>query len=103
MQTFTAGDAVFYPGSLHMRRKSALRHFKHIGADNFKTGLDATETHDTSIEPLPNQRGSIRYPGKFPLLPGILITDDSEFIRPVLKLTFPSGIADRTFDRMVDE
>jgi len=103
MQAFSAGDAVLYTGGLHMGRKSALRHFEHISTDNLQTGLDAAETHHTSIKPLPDQRSSIRYPWEFSDFTRILIVVDSKFVRPVLKLAFPPGIADGTFDRMVDE
>jgi hypothetical protein len=103
MQTFSAGDAVLNTGGLHVGRKSMLRHFEHISPDNFKAGLDTPETHHTSIKPLPDQRSPVRYARRLSFFTRILVMVDSKFIRPVLKLTFSSGIADRAFDRMVDE
>jgi hypothetical protein len=80
-----------------------LRYLQHIGSWNINAGMDATETHHTSVYPLPNQRGSILYGWTFHFLGDELLMVDPKFIDAVLELAFTSGIAYRTVQRMVDQ
>ncbi len=80
-----------------------LRHFQDVCAGYFQTGLDAAKTHDTSIKPLPDERGSVGDLGEFSLFRSIFVFLDPELVSAVLELAFSSGVADRTFQRMVDQ
>jgi hypothetical protein len=86
-----------------MRRKTMLSDFEDIRSWHIHTGLDAAQTHHTSIKPLPDQRGSVRERRKFPFLRRILVLLDSEFIGSILELALSPGIAHRTVQGMVDE
>jgi len=44
---------------LHKREKPVLCHLEHISSGDVDAGLDATEAHDTSVKPLPDERRSI--------------------------------------------
>jgi hypothetical protein len=103
METFSAGDAVLFSGGFHRRKKPMLCDLKHISSRDVDAGLDTTETHDTSVKPLPDQRRSIFHTGNLSLLRRELILLDSKFIGAVLKLTLSSRIADRTIQGMVDQ
>jgi hypothetical protein len=95
MEAFSTRDTIFFSNSLHMGGKTTLRHLEDIRPRYIHTGLNAAETHYTSIKPLPDQRGSIRDGGEFPLLWRILIFFDPEFVSSVLELAFSSSITDR--------
>jgi hypothetical protein len=103
MEAFSAGDTILFSNCFHMGGEPVFFDLEHICPGNVETGLDASQTHDTSIKPLPNQRGSIGSGGNFPLLGRKFVLFDSKFIGAILKLAFSSGIADRTVKRMVDE
>jgi len=103
METFSAGDAVLSSGGFHKGEKPMLCDLEHISSWDVDAGLDTTEAHDTSVKPLPDQRGSIFDTGNLPLLRRELILFDSKFIGPVLKLTLSAGITDWTIQGMVDQ
>jgi hypothetical protein len=103
MKAFSAGDTIFFPNGLHMRRKPMLCHFEDIGSRHIHACLNTAEAHDTPIKPLLDQRGSIRKGGKFSFLWKILIFFDPKFVSAVLKLAFSSSITDRAIQRMVDQ
>ena len=96
MEAFPTGDTVFFPNRFHMGGKTVLCHLKDIRSGYIHTGLNAAETHHTSIKPLPDQGGSIGDRGKLSCLRGILVFLDTEFIGSILELAFSAGIADRT-------
>jgi hypothetical protein len=103
MEALPAGDAVLLPNRLHMGGIPMLGHLKNITPWNINAGLDTTKTHDTSIGPLTNQRSSIFKRWPFHFFGEELLMVDSKFIGTVLELTFSSGIADGTVQRMVDQ
>ncbi len=80
-----------------------FRHLQDVCAWYFQAGLDAAKTHDTSIKPLPDERGSVGNLGKFSLFRSIFVFLDPELVSAVLELAFSPGITDRTFQRMVDQ
>src|SRR5512139_586642 len=101
MEAFSAGDAILFSNSLHMGDEAMFRHFKDICAGHIHAGLDAAETHDAPIKPLPDQGGSIRNGRKLSFLWRKLVLFDPKFIGAVLELAFSSRIADRAVQRMV--
>jgi hypothetical protein len=86
-----------------MGGETAFFHLEHICSRNIDAGLNASQTHDTSIKPLPDERRPIGSGWNFPLLGRKLVLFDSKFIGAVLKLAFSSSIAHRTVKGMVDE
>jgi hypothetical protein len=78
-------------------------HLEDICPWHIEAGLDATEAHDTSIHPLPNQRSAIFYRWSFYFFGDELYMVNPKFIGAVLELTFSSCIADRTVQGMVDQ
>jgi hypothetical protein len=103
VEALSTGDTIFFSKGLHVRRKTMLCHLKDIRPRHIHASLDAAQTHDTSIKPLPDQRGSIGDGGELSLFWRILVLFDPEFIGTVLELTFSSSIADRAVQRMVDQ
>jgi hypothetical protein len=95
MEAFPAGDTVFFPSGFHVGGKTMLCHIENICSWHIHTGLNAAETHHTSIEPLPDQGGSIRDRRKFSFLRRILVFLDPEFIGSILELALSPGIAHR--------
>jgi hypothetical protein len=96
MEAFPTGDAVFFPSGFHMGGKTMLSHLENIRSWHIHAGLNAAETHHTSIKPLPDQRGSVGDRRKFSFLRRILVFLDPEFMGSILELTLSSGIAHRT-------
>jgi hypothetical protein len=86
-----------------MGDEAMLCYLEDIRPWNIQTGMDASETHYASIKPLSDQRGPIRNGGKLSFFRRILVLFNTEFIGAVLKLTFSSGITDRTVQRMIDQ
>jgi hypothetical protein len=82
---------------------SMLCHLQNIGSWNINACLDTTETHDTSIWPLMNQRSSIFKGWTFYFFGDKLLMVDPKFIGAVLELAFSSSIAHGTVQRMVDQ
>ena len=80
-----------------------LCNLEDVGPGDIDAGLNAAKTHDASVKPLVNQGGSIRSGWSLPLFRRKLVALDSKFIRPVLELTFPSRITNRTVQRVVDQ
>jgi hypothetical protein len=80
-----------------------LRHLEHIGSWNVDAGVDASQTHHTSIEPLLDQRGSIVWMGPIHFFWRKIVSINSKLIDTILKLTLASGIADRTVERVIDQ
>jgi hypothetical protein len=103
METFPTGDTIFFSSGLHMRDESMVFYLEDIRPRHIEAGLDASKTHDTSIKPLLDQRGSIGDGRKLPFLGRKFILLNSEFISSILELTFASCIADRAVQRMVDQ
>jgi hypothetical protein len=103
VEAFSTGDTIFFSNGLHMGDEAMFCHLEDICPWDIEAGLDATEAHDTSIKPLPDQRGSIGDGRKFSFFRGKFILFDPEFIGTVLELTFSSRIADRAVQRMIDE
>jgi hypothetical protein len=103
MEAFSAGDTIFFSNGLHMGDETMFCHLEDIRSWHIDTGLDAAETHDTSIKPLPDQGSPIRDGGKLSFLWRKLVLFDPEFIGAVLELAFSSRIADGTIQRMVDQ
>jgi hypothetical protein len=103
METFSTGDAVLFSNGLNMGRISTVHHIEHIGSWNIDAGLNTAKTHDTSIRPLPNQRGSVFKSWPFNFFGDELLMVNPKFIGSVLELTFSSGIADRTVQRVIDQ
>jgi hypothetical protein len=103
MEAFSTRDAVLFPNGLHMGGKTMLCHLEDIGSWHIHTGLDAAETHDTSIWPLMNQRSSIFKGWTFYFFGDKLLMVDPKFIGAVLELAFSSSIAHGTVQRMVDQ
>jgi hypothetical protein len=96
MEAFPAGDAVFFPSGFHMGGKTMLSHLENIRSWHIQAGLNAAETHHTSIKPLSDQRGSIRDGRKFSFLRRIFVFLDPEFVGSILELALSPGIANRT-------
>jgi len=96
MEAFPTGNAVFFPGGFHMGGKTMLGHLENIRSWHIHAGLNAAETHHTSIKPLPDQRGSVRDRRKFSFLRRIFVFLDPEFIGSILELALSPGIAHRT-------
>jgi hypothetical protein len=96
MEAFSTRDTIFFSNSLHMGGKTTLRHLEDIRPRYIHTGLNAAETHYTSIKPLPDQRGSVADRRKFSFLRRILVFLDPEFIGSILELALSPGIANRT-------
>jgi len=103
METFSAGDAVLFADGFHKREKPVFCDLEHISSGDVDTGLDTAKTHDTSIRPLPNQRGSVFKSWPFNFFGDELLMVNPKFIGSVLELTFSSGIADRTVQRVIDQ
>jgi hypothetical protein len=103
MEAFSAGDTILFSNRFHMGDEAMLCYLEDIRSRHIETGLNTTQTHDTSIEPLSNQRGSIGDGRKFSFLWRKLILFDPKFIRAVLELTLSSGIAYGAIQRMVDQ
>jgi hypothetical protein len=103
MEAFSAGDTIFFSNGLHMGREAMFRHLEDVRSWHIHTGLDAAETHHTSIKPLLDQGGSIGDGGKLSFLWRKLILFYSEFIGAILELAFSSRITDRTVQRMIDQ
>jgi len=103
VEAFSAGDTILFSNSLHMGDEAMLRHLKDICSGHIHARLDAAETHDAAIKPLPDQGGSIRNRRELSFLWRKLVLFDPEFIGAVLELAFSSRIADRTVQRMVNQ
>jgi hypothetical protein len=103
MEAFSTGDTIFFPNGPHIRGKTMLCHLKHIRSWHIHAGLDAAETHHTSIKPLPDQRSSIGDGGKLSFFWRILVLFNPEFIGAVLKLAFSSCITYGAIQRMIDQ
>jgi len=103
VEAFPTRDAVLFSNRLHKGREAMFRYFKDISAWNIDTGLNAAETHHAPIKPLPDQGSPIFRRWDLSFLRGKFILLDSEFIGAVLKLAFPSGIADRAVEGMIDQ
>jgi hypothetical protein len=80
-----------------------IRHVEHIGSWNIDAGMDASQTHDTSIEPLFNQGGTIVYGRMLHRLWRKFIGGDAKLIDTILKLTLASCITDRAVERVIDQ
>jgi hypothetical protein len=76
-----------------MGGKAMLSHLEYIRSWHIHAGLDAAETHHTSIKPLPDQRGSVGDRRKFSFLRRIFVFLDPEFMGSILELAFSPGIA----------
>jgi hypothetical protein len=96
METLPTGNTVLLPNRFHLRGKTMFHHLERISSWNIDAGLDTTKAHHASINPLPNQGGSIFNGGMFHFFGDELLMVDSKFIGAVLELAFPSGIAYRT-------
>jgi hypothetical protein len=103
METFSTGDTILFSNRFHMGDEAMLCHLEDVRSWHIETGLDAAQTHDASIKPLPNQRGSIGDGRELSFFRRKLVLLDPEFIGAVLELTLSSGIADRAVQRMVDQ
>jgi hypothetical protein len=103
VEAFSTGDTIFFSNSLHMGDEAMLCHFKDISPRNIDTGLNATETHHTSIKPLSDQGGPIRCGGNFSFLWRILVLFDPEFIGAILKLTFATSITYWAIQGMINQ
>jgi hypothetical protein len=86
-----------------MGRIAMLCDFQHISPWNINARMDTTETHDTPIGPLSNQRGPVFKGWTFYFFSDELLMVDSKFIGAVLELTLSTSIADRTVQRMIDQ
>jgi hypothetical protein len=103
VETFSTGDTIFFSNGLHVRRISMLCNLQHIRSWNINAGLNTTEAHDTSIGPLTNEGRAILKRWTLYFFGDELDMVDPKFIGTVLELTFSSGIADRTVQRMVNQ
>jgi hypothetical protein len=103
VEAFSTGDTIFFSDGLHVGDEAMLRHLEDIRPGNIDTGLNAAKTHDTSIKPLPDQRGSIGDGRKLSSLWRKLILFYPEFIGAVLELAFSSSVAYRAVQRMIDQ
>ena len=103
VKALAAGDAVLFSDRSHVGGKTSIRHLEHIGPGNFEAGLNAAEAHHTPVKPLPDQGGSVLDRGAVDLFFGKFVRGDAELIGPVLKLAFPSCVADGAVQRMIDE